>query len=221
MDYTEWEPLYKEILREFDFSKEGDEASARVLESLIPRDSRVGPEELSKMVDSNVTIFGCAPDLDEALHGRNFKGTLISAGGSTSVLTKNGICPDIMVTDLDGPVEADIECNRRGSLAVLHAHSDNVRLIQRYAGSFSGKIVVSTQSKPIGDMINFGGFTDGDRAVMLARALGAKRLTLVGFDFEHPTFKAGSDSRVKRKKLAWAKKLIFEFNSSEIEIDLI
>ena len=30
---------------------------------------------------------------------------------------------------------------------------------------------------------NFGGFTDGDRAVFLAEELGAKKIFLIGFDF--------------------------------------
>lgn len=221
MDFEEWEPYYKDILRDFGYSREDDESSARLLEKLVPKERLVSVQELRRMMGGSVTVFGNAPTLEKALSGHRFDGTLISAGCSTSILMKKDICPDIMVTDLDGPLDADIEFNRRGAVAVLHAHGDNKHLIEKYAGRFKGKLMITTQSSPFGNMINLGGFTDGDRAVMLARSLGVKKLTLFGFDFEHPAVKIGSNFDVKRRKLAWAKRLIFELNPQDVEITIV
>ena len=59
------------------------------------------------------------------------------------------------------------------------------------------------QCRPPQGLYNFGGFTDGDRCVFLAKELGAASIKLVGFDFEDE-----SVTPRKRKKLAWAKRLI-------------
>ncbi|MCE5297251.1 MAG: DUF115 domain-containing protein [Euryarchaeota archaeon] len=173
------------------------------------------------MIGGSVTVFGNGPRLEEELSKRSFRGTLISAGCATSVLMRNGVQPDMFVTDLDGPLEADILSNLKGAVAVLHAHGDNRSLIARSAKEFRGKVVLSTQSKPFDGVNNFGGFTDGDRAVMMARTFGAKSITLIGFDFENPVTKTGADKGVKKRKLAWAKKLIFELNPIDVEIMMV
>ncbi|MBU2617645.1 MAG: DUF115 domain-containing protein, partial [Euryarchaeota archaeon] len=61
----------------------------------------------------------------------------------------------------------------------------------------------STQSAPLKNVHNFGGFTDGDRCVFIAKEFGAESIALIGFDFEDSNV-----SEVKQKKLQWAKKLI-------------
>ena len=76
------------------------------------------------------------------------------------------------------------------------------------AGLFKGPVVLTTQSVPENTVLNFGGFTDGDRAVCIAQELGARRVLLEGFDFEHPNPKPGSDPAVKLRKLAWAERII-------------
>ena len=119
-----------------------------------------------------------------------------------------GIVPDIVVTDLDGDVESQIEASEKGAVTLIHAHGDNIDLIMRYAKEFTGKVILTTQSRPDLVLYNFGGFTDGDRAVCLARHLGAENILLYGFDFENPSFKDGSDPAVKRKKLQWARRII-------------
>ncbi|MFA5311836.1 MAG: 6-hydroxymethylpterin diphosphokinase MptE-like protein [Methanomassiliicoccales archaeon] len=218
MDFEDWEPYYLEVLRDFGFSRKEDEASAQLLESKVPKDRILNSNALSGMFNRSVTVFGNGPLLENEISKREYQGTLISAGCATSVLLRNGVTPDIMVTDLDGPIEADIQNNLGGAVAVIHAHGDNMHLINRYANEFRGKVVLSTQSKPFGSLINTGGFTDGDRAVMLARTFGVKSITLIGFDFENPVARTEDKKNVKKRKLAWAKKLIFELNLKDVEI---
>ena len=64
-------------------------------------------------------------------------------------------------------------------------------------------VIGTCQCRPPEGLYNFGGFTDGDRSVFLASELGALSIELVGFDFEDQ-----SVTPRKRKKLAWAERLI-------------
>ena len=52
-------------------------------------------------------------------------------------------------------------------------------------------------------MHNFGGFTDGDRAVFAAHELGAAKVALAGFDLDDEDV-----DPVKKGKLFWARKLL-------------
>jgi len=81
---------------------------------------------------------------------------------------------------------------------------------------FRGPIVGTTQSTPFDGRRNYGGFTDGDRAVELARHFGARRVNLLGFDFENPRRAEGKDLERKRRKLKWARKIIFERNPIQV-----
>lgn len=78
--------------------------------------------------------------------------------------------------------------------------------------------MLTTQSVPSSIVFNFGGFTDGDRAVCLARHMGTKNIILEGFNFENPTPKIGTSIEIKAKKLKWAKKIIFDMNPNDINI---
>ena len=85
---------------------------------------------------------------------------------------------------------------------VVHAHGDNLDALKRYVPQLE-RIIGTVQCRPPPGLYNFGGFTDGDRCVFLAQELGAASIKLVGFDFEDE----GVTPR-KKKKLAWAKRLI-------------
>ncbi|MCQ2071391.1 MAG: DNA transporter, partial [archaeon] len=81
---------------------------------------------------------------------------------------------------------------------------------------FEGPVVLTTQGRPQNTVFNYGGFTDGDRCVCLAREFGATRILLYGFDFDHPTVKEGSDPSRKLAKLGWAKRIIFTEGCDDI-----
>ncbi|MBW6471049.1 MAG: DUF115 domain-containing protein [Methanosarcinaceae archaeon] len=113
-----------------------------------------------------------------------------------------GVVSDVIVTDLDGDVKKEIVANKKGALAVVHAHGDNIDKIKKYVPRLRG-VIGSTQANPLENVYNFGGFTDGDRCVYLAKEFGAVSITLVGFDFDDVNV-----SDMKKKKLGWAKLLI-------------
>ena len=89
-----------------------------------------------------------------------------------------------------------------GSIIVVHAHGDNIDSIVKKVPRLK-RVIGTTQSRPLNNVYNFGGFTDGDRCVFLAKHLGAAEIKLVGFDYEDQ-----SVTPRKRKKLSWAKRLI-------------
>ena len=208
MRNEDWEPIYSEILSDMGYDRASDENSAKVLRTLMLNADLIMDDELESVIGSTVSVFGAADSLSSDIAKMKPEGTLISAGSATSAVMSMGIIPDIVVTDLDGDIVSQIEASRKGAITLIHAHGDNVDLVMRYAKEFTGKVILTTQSKPDYVLFNFGGFTDGDRAVCLARHFGARKIILYGFDFENPSSKDGSDPEIKKKKLAWAKRII-------------
>lgn len=219
MDFSEWEPIYEGILRDFGFSREEDERAAKELSKLAAKSELCDDACLGRTIGSEVTVCGDAPSLERSLMGADLRGTVIAADGATSTLLHSlGRVPDIIVTDLDGDVSDQLSANAQGSIVVVHAHGDNREVIRRFVPRFQGRLVLTTQSRPFGVVRNFGGFTDGDRAVALARHFKAAKITLMGFDFDEPRPKPEKDPQVKLRKLAWAKKIIFDHNTSQTEL---
>ena len=201
MDYAEWDVYYRQILEDFGFSREEDERAAKILDAKLTG-RRINPEELRPLfAGKEATVAGNATGLRKELMA--VSRPLLAADEATSVLRTAGIRPDVIVTDLDGTVEDQVAANAEGTVAVVHAHGDNIPALQKWAPKFTGPVVATTQSRPFGRVYNFGGFTDGDRAAFLADHLGAARLLLLGFDFENPSPK-DEDREVKKRKLDWA-----------------
>lgn len=199
MDFNEWEPHYREILDYFGFSREDDETAARLLATLVTRDDLNSLEVLTR--GNNVTVCGNAPCLKKELARIN--GVVFAADAAADVLADNGIRPDAVFTDLDGATDRLLDMNDAGTIVVVHAHGDNMPLLKHWVPKFNGPVVATTQSTPLPHVHNFGGFTDGDRAVFAADAFGARNITLVGFDLDDKNV-----DPLKRGKLFWARKLL-------------
>ena len=203
MEFPSWEPIYKEILEDFDFSRVRDEEAAFLLSELLKDKKGDMAEAAHRLCGRAAVICGNAPSLAEELEGLLERDlAFVAADGATAVLLRKGIVPDIVVTDLDGPFDAIRSASLMGSLIVVHAHGDNLDALQRYVPQLE-RAVGTVQCQPPEGLYNFGGFTDGDRCVFLARALGAATIKLLGFDFDD----RGVTPR-KQKKLLWAKRLI-------------
>ncbi len=207
MDFAEWEPVYLEILSDFGFSRSDDEASARLLKTLMQNAELIDDEDIP-LTDSAI-VFGPASPSFDSMEGR----TKVAAGSATSAMMDAGVLPDIVVTDLDGRIEDQIEASRKGAVTFIHAHGDNAQAIMDHAKDFTGPVVLTTQSHPDNVIRNYGGFTDGDRAVCTMLALGVSEVELRGFDFTAPVRKEGTDMAVKMKKLQWAQRIIGRFGS--------
>jgi len=197
-------------------SKEDDELSAETLNNIIDDIGAITPQDID--INEKVIVFGAGPSLKPNLadlkHVDLGEFTLIAADGATTALLEEGLVPDIIVTDLDGRMDDLIKANQQGALMVVHAHGNNPEQIEKYTPQLVN-VLGTTQSKPLASVYNFGGFTDGDRAVFLAMALGARIIVLSGMDFgktvthySRPDQEDGPADKIKEKKLQWAKKLV-------------
>lgn len=217
MKYSDWKPIYEEILKDFGFDGAKDDEAARLASEILTykvtsADKAVKQELEALIKGKRVLICGNAPCLERELKTNEWlfecspvdrDVVVIAADGATSVLLRHALVPDIVCTDLDGTIPDIITANRLGSIIVVHAHGDNIPLLKKVLPALTENVLCTTQSKPLHNVYNFGGFTDGDRCVFLAKECGARSIELIGFDFEDEQVTAR-----KRKKLKWAKRLI-------------
>lgn len=187
MDLIQWNKWYKKIIDQFGYDSSEDEKAAIILNQLL-NDKLISIEDLKhKIRNKPVLIFGAGPSLEsdiKRISKTNLFNTckVIAADGATSGLLKIAEkIPDIIVTDLDGKIEDLKIANRKGSIMVVHAHGDNISQLNDYVKDLKN-ILGTTQVNPIGDLYNFGGFTDGDRAVILAEVLGGTPIAMAGMD---------------------------------------
>ena len=222
MEFGLWEIYYKEILDDFGFSRQGDENSAKVLDEILSEEGCLTLDDLSQIVgfSDKYIVFGAGPSLKE--HIKLLKESydlkdyvLVSADGATTALIEERICPDIVATDLDGNIDDILLANLRGANIAVHAHGDNLDAVIKFTPFFTN-VIGTTQAQPVGNIYNFGGFTDGDRAIFLAVALGAGEITLAGMDFgdvvtkySRPNLESdlAEADEFKKKKLMYAEKL--------------
>ncbi|VVB94477.1 6-hydroxymethyl-7,8-dihydropterin pyrophosphokinase [uncultured archaeon] len=210
MKFEEWEPIYNLILEDMHFDRLYDERSARLLSKMLEMKARkkipdvVEVEVVRKAIQGkDVLVCGKAPRLKDDIKNIDVKKyVVITADGATSVLLNAGITPDIIVTDLDGNMDDEARANEKGAIMVVHAHGDNMDALSAEVPRLK-RVIGTTQSKPLKNVYNFGGFSDGDRSVFLALEMGAKSITLIGFDFKDVNV-----TPLKKKKLMWAEKLI-------------
>jgi len=203
MRFEDWDIIYKRILDDFGFSRSRDEEAAYVLSSLLESIEQITPSDLQGIIRGrDVVICGNAPCLRDEIKKIKPSDAVVAADGATSVLLEHGLIPDIIVTDLDGCMPDIIDANRRGSAVVVHAHGDNIDKLKEHVPNLR-HVIGTTQASPIKNIHNFGGFTDGDRAVFLVLELMPKGVKLIGFDLEDQ-----SVTPRKSKKLRWAKMLL-------------
>ncbi|NBK26283.1 MAG: DUF115 domain-containing protein, partial [Spirochaetia bacterium] len=184
MRFATWEPIYQSILQDFGFSSGRDEEAAVLLAEILHEHGPMLQAAEAIVIGHKAVVCGNAPTLNEELKELQEKDAVfLAADGATAVLLEHNIVPDIVVTDLDGPFPAILKANQMGSIVVVHAHGDNLDALTRYAPRLE-RIIGTVQCRPIPGLHNFGGFTDGDRCVFLARELCAASIELVGFDFE-------------------------------------
>ena len=221
MEFGLWEKYYIEILDDFGFSREGDEESAKLLDEILSTEGCLTLNDLSEIVgfSDKYIVFGAGPSIKEHIsmlkENYDLKDyVLVAADGATTAMIEQKIVPDIVATDLDGNIDDILLANLRGANIVIHAHGDNIERIASLT-SFFNNVLGTTQAQPIGNLYNFGGFTDGDRAIFLAVALGASEITLAGMDFgdivtkySRPNISNALEEAddFKKKKLRYAEK---------------
>jgi len=173
----------------------------------------------------SLLIFGCGPSLEKTVdiiwkkEGAFFFEDFINlaADGASILLREKGIKIDAIFTDLDGITKNEFEY---ASFNIVHAHGDNIEKLQYFEDDIIKfeNIIGTTQVEPLTNLINPGGFTDGDRILFFLRTLISPfhRLFLIGMDFgsiigkySKITIKVNQEANpIKIKKLIYALKVI-------------
>ena len=218
MKLGEWLRIYSFISSKMGYSKFRDQISPLIAQ-LFCLSRFAHPSILEKSISGrDAFVFAAGPSLAKAIsltadiieRTNRSDRVIISADPATKILIEHGIYPDVVVTDLDGDIKYISIASRAGAIIMLHAHGDNIdRII--FLSKFLNNVVVSTQVLPIPPIVNVGGYTDGDRAILLPLRMGAKRVFVFGMDIydELDPYKVGSvDRGVKRLKLLIAKKIM-------------
>jgi hypothetical protein len=205
VEFSRWEAEYRHILHELHFSRARDEEAATLLAELLRTRDCQSPPKFEKLRGREVVVVGTGPGSIPLDLLKEKEAVLVAADGATTTCLRAGVRPDIIVTDLDGCVPDEIEANRLGAFVLIHAHGDNMPALRRWVPKFTGGVCGSTAGAPRSGLVNFGGFTDGDRSLFLAEAAGATRATLACFDLEHVRSGEGEE---KLKKLRIAARLI-------------
>ncbi|MCS7111511.1 MAG: DUF115 domain-containing protein [Ignisphaera sp.] len=220
IDRGVWLSIYSSIKGELSLSFDRDQIATDTLSSVLSRmPNTVDVDRLRSALSGGcVVVLGPAPSIEHDFR-RAYSLELLSrlpvvaVDGATTYLYEQGFTPSVVVTDLDGDPNHIAYVNSRGCIAVVHSHGDNIDELTTWVPRFKGPVVGSTQVEPRPHVYNFGGFTDGDRALFIAYALGVRCAVVGGMDFRGPvgrysTVYRRKDEAVKRVKLGIAVKLI-------------
>jgi uncharacterized Rossmann fold enzyme len=197
MNWKEWKEFYLKIVKELNIDPKADEKSAKILECNLIKNSSTNQnkinEDLCRILQKPVIIAGAGPSLENDLHQlisyhQIKRISLVAVDGATTLFKELNLIPKVVVTDLDGDITAIHWAILNGALTLIHAHGDNQELISHFFNKFNEIISLdnvwgTTQCKPNKILDNYGGFTDGDRAVFLAFHFQSPLIGLIGFDF--------------------------------------
>jgi len=232
LELSKWLEIYAGICGELGLNPEKDKQAAELLSNMIA-ERCLGREVLSRVLSSRpvVVVFGAGPslqqDLGQFIKAVGFeKAVTVAADGAAKAFMERGFTPHVVFTDLDGGDDTLIQAARNGALLVVHAHGDNMDRLRQLIPAFTCPVLGTAQTEPVGCLENFGGFTDGDRAVYACEELGVERIVLAGMDFtgdvgpySKPYPLNQAEISRKRKKLLIGKRLL-ELLSQETSAEL-
>ena len=217
-----WKTQFKEIRKEFGYLEKDDLTSVRKLNSLLK--GKNSKNQFQNLIQGKtVFIIGAGPSLTKSLKyiKKSKDVTKIVADGAVRALLEKNIKPDILVTDLDGDLKSIEKIGKTRIPIIVHAHGDNYEKLEIVKKLKN--VVGSTQTRKIGKIENFGGFTDGDRCVFLAEYFNASKIVLIGMDFGQKIGKYSKhrivDRKIKIKKLKFGKKIV-EWIGTKSKADL-
>ncbi|MFX1494353.1 MAG: 6-hydroxymethylpterin diphosphokinase MptE-like protein [Promethearchaeota archaeon] len=238
--YEEFKQFYSKIVKDFKFDHHSDNEARDFLHKIILKKSKEW--NLEKVLDSLNTlinskdvilVYGCGPSLEDTIDyildtkGKEVFNNFLNftADGASRLLRENKIPVDAVFTDLDGITKTEFYYSK---FVILHAHGDNLDKLQDFEDHIIKfkSLICTTQVEPLENIINHGGFTDGDRILFFLKSLVSPehKIFLIGMDFDKivgryskigklENFKG---SKIKIMKLTYAKKLI-EWIKNKIE----
>ncbi|MFX1411044.1 MAG: 6-hydroxymethylpterin diphosphokinase MptE-like protein [Promethearchaeota archaeon] len=226
--YTDFKDWYFKIIETFQFNYKKDCRGRNYLSQILKKKGRkwdlegllVSFKNLLKK-SNNILIYGCGPSLEPTVDiilkeiGVNFVTNCINlAADGASVLLKNKeLHIDAIFSDLDGITKEEFNYP---DFMIVHAHGDNIEKLKKFKNEILNfkNIIGTTQVEPLKNLINPGGFTDGDRILYFLRTLlePKHKLFLIGMDFNNIIGKysklemdkdqVGNSIKVKKLKIA-------------------
>ena len=195
-----WWKFQDEINSQFQFSKVREELAAKLVSRLTFTKSSIK----SSFVGRDFVVVGAGLSESSELPNEN----LIVADGALRASLERDIIPEWIISDLDGYIPDIVWASQNGSNVIIHAHGDNLSRVSLYSNQIKPKCITTTYPSP--HTFSWGGFTDGDRSLMMCLSLECNSVRLVGFNFEKIGEFTGEYSPRKLEKLQWAKKIIKE-----------
>lgn len=169
-----------------------------------------------RLLDADeIVILGAAVTEEEVLSLPRNSHLVIAADGAVGALHNHEHLACV-VSDFDGGRHLD-DAAKKGALIVAHAHGDNLKRwrasLEQWANlpSPPGLILSHQTPNQLRGAWNFGGFTDGDRAVCFALAMGVQRknIRLVGFSLRAIGSWSGTTiPSQKIEKLRWMNRIL-------------
>ena len=199
-DIEWWWDFQDRIEDQFGFSRIREDVASRFASRIFTQEGDISDHVKDRdlvIVGAGINSFTDIPESD-----------LLAADGALRACLERGTIPEFIVTDLDGYISDLIWASEHGSKVIVHSHGDNLAALYRYSSHIRPICVTSTY--PSTGTSCWGGFTDGDRALMMALSLGCKSVQLIGFDFSKIGDYSGKYSPRKLEKLAWAEKIVTE-----------
>ncbi|MEM0439151.1 MAG: hypothetical protein DJ555_01940 [Desulfurococcaceae archaeon] len=216
--------LYRMVLTDMgiDYNVEWDASRTACLiaKSAELREPLEVLEELASIVKGKeVYVIGAGPSLlNKELRFRE-DDIVFCADGACSPI--EGEAMVISVTDLDGGIEPADKVYNMGGYVVLHIHGDNYRNIAiniDLVKKWRKRILITVQTlPPCSSVTVIPGFTDGDRAYLLALSLEARGIITIGMDLLSEISTAfskkiygeyGYSTVNKLRKLRWGYRII-------------
>ncbi len=198
IEFRDW---YFKILKDFNFDYQKDREARDFLSRILNEKSvKWSLEEIllafKKVIQSKkiIFIYGCGPSLEETVdYIINFQGKKafsnavnLVADGAARLLIKRRIPIDGIFTDLDGITKENFN---KAKYVIVHAHGDNKKRLKYFENEILSfpNVIGTTQAEPTDNVINSGGFTDGDRILCFIASLllPVHKLYLVGMDFNN------------------------------------
>ncbi|MHA2280560.1 MAG: 6-hydroxymethylpterin diphosphokinase MptE-like protein [Promethearchaeota archaeon] len=230
--FSEFKEWYFHIREEFNFDSQMDLEARDLLSRTLKKktqDWRLDNilQSFSRWIRLKpvILIYGCGPSLETTVNkilkkkGNMFFDNFINltADGASVFLKEKKIKIDAIFTDLDGITKNEFNYSR---FNIIHAHGDNIEKLKKFENEIINfqNVIGTTQVEPTNNILNPGGFTDGDRILFFLRSLlkPYQKLFLIGMDFKNIVGRYSKldiehdqeGSRVKQKKLQIAVELI-------------
>ena len=230
--FVEFKQWYIKILQDFNFNYQKDCEAREFLSRILEEKNENWKLEsvllsFKSLIQNKkrIFIYGCGPSLEETVDymikiqekKKISNAVNLVADGAARLLIKRRIPLDGIFTDLDGITKENFD---KAKYIIVHAHGDNVINLKHFKSEIINfpNVIGTTQVEPVENLVNSGGFTDGDRILSFISSLLLPKheLYLIGMDFSHIVGKYSKPeirrnhkaSPIKLKKLQYALQII-------------